>query len=101
MECVCRLVAPGGAVVPGQWTFVAISYDNSGGNNGSYIFQVGNTQITGNTGFDGNSVVGTTYIGINPNFDNEFQGEMAHVFFYNTVLTAAQLANLQANCPSG
>lgn len=93
-------VVGGGAVTDGQWTFVAISYDNSGGNNGAYIFQVGGTQFTGSTSFDGGSVGSTTNIGINPNFDSEFQGEIADAFFYNTALTAQQLANIQENGPN-
>ena len=72
----------------GQWTFVAVSYDNIAQ---TYIFQVGDTQTTGTTAFDGNGVEGTTYIGINPNFDFEFNGEVADAFFFNTALTAAQL----------
>ena len=92
-------VVPDGAVVPGQWTFVAVSYNNSGGNNGTYILQVGGTQVTGSTSFDGSSVPNITSIGINPNFDSQFQGGIADVFFYDTALTAQQLSNIQQNGP--
>src|SRR5260370_22390932 len=93
-------VVAGGTVATNQWVFVAISYNNSGGNNGTYIYQVGGTQFTGSTAFDGGSVAGTTYLGINPNFDSEFQGEIADAFFYNTALTSGQLNNIQQNGPS-
>jgi hypothetical protein len=89
----------GGQIVTGQWVFVAVSYNNSGGNNGTYVFQVGTNQFTGATSFDGNSVAGVTDIGINPNFDFEFDGEIADAFFYNTALTATQLNNIQQNGP--
>jgi hypothetical protein len=93
-------VVAGGQVTTGQWVFVAVSYDNSGGNNGTYVFQLGTSQFSGSTSFDGNSVAGQTDIGINPNFDNEFDGEVADAFFYNTALTATQLSNIQQNGPS-
>jgi hypothetical protein len=64
------------------------------------VFQVGSSQFTGSTSFDGNSVAGQTDIGINPNFDNEFDGEIADAFFYDTALTASQLSNIQQNGPS-
>ena len=85
----------GGAVGTGVWTFVAVSYNNSGGDNGTYTFEVGTNQYTGNTSFDGNSVTGTTYIGVNPNFNSEFQGEIADVFFYNNAETASQLLTIE------
>jgi hypothetical protein len=93
-------VVGGGSVATNQWVFVAASYNNSGGNNGSYIFQVGANQFTGSTSFDGNSVAGTTYLGINPNFDLQFQGEIADAFFYNTALTASQLTAIEEGGPS-
>jgi len=93
-------VVAGGAVVQGQWTFVAVSYDNSGGNNGSYIFQVGANQFTGTTSFSPASIAGTTYIGINPSFDSEFQGGIADAFFYNAALSASQLNQIEQNGPS-
>lgn len=89
----------GGNITPGSWTFVAVSYDNTGGAHGTYIFQVGTHQSTGSTNFDVNSVAGTTYIGINPNFDSEFQGGIADAFFFNTALSASDLMNIQANGP--
>lgn len=93
-------VVPGGAVATNQWVFVAVSYNNTAGNNGSYIFQVGTNQFTGSTAFDGNSVAGSTDIGINPNFDSQFQGEIADAFFYNTALTSAQLNAIQSGGPN-
>ncbi len=89
--------AGNGTANTGQWTFVAVSYDNTAQ---TYIFQVGNSQVTGSLGFDSDGVVGTTYIGINPNFDFELNGEVADVFFYNTALTAAQLNAIAQEGPS-
>lgn len=45
-------------------------------------------------------MAGTTSIGINPNFDHEFQGEIADAFFYNTALTASQLMAIQQGGPN-
>ncbi len=81
----------------GQWTFVAVSYDNTAQ---TYILQVGGQQTTGSTGFDGNGAEGFTFLGINPNFDYEFNGSMADVFFYNTALTANQLNAIYQGGPS-
>jgi uncharacterized protein (TIGR03437 family) len=81
----------------GQWTFVAVSYDNVAQ---TYILQVGNQQTTGSLNFDGNGVEGFTFLGINPNFDYEFNGSMADVFFYNTALTANQLNAIYQGGPS-
>ena len=81
----------------GQWTFVAVSYNNL---TQTYILQVGNTQIAGTTYFDNGSLEGRTYIGINPNFDFEFNGEIADVFFYNTALSAWQLNAIAQGGPS-
>jgi hypothetical protein len=93
-------LVPGGAVTQGQFVFVAASYDNTGGNNGSYVFQVGANQFAGTTAFDGGSVAGATFIGINPNFDSEFQGEIADAFFCSNALNASQLNTIQAKGPS-
>lgn len=63
----------------GQWTFVAVSYDNTAQ---TYIFQVGMNQVTGSTNFSRSDSAGTaTYIGINPNYDFEFNGSVADAFF--------------------
>ena len=86
-----------GTANTGQWIFVAVSYDNTAQ---TYIFQVGNSQVTGTTAFDGNGVEGTTYIGINPNFDFEFNGEVADAFFYNTALSASQLNAIAQGGPN-
>jgi len=91
-------VVGNGTANTGVWTFVAVSY--SGGANGHYIFQVGSNQMTGTTNFDGGGVENITYIGINPNFDFEFQGGIADAFFYNTALSASQLANIGSTGPS-
>ena len=93
-------VVAGGTVPSNVWVFVAVSYDNHLGNNGSFIFQVGTTQFPGSTAFDGASVPGVTDIGINPNFDFEFQGEIADAFFYDMALTGPQLAAIQAGGPN-
>ena len=89
-------VVGGGTANTGNWTFVAVSYDNVAHH---YVFQVGTNQFTGTTNFDGGGVQHVTDIGINPNFDAEFQGEVADAFFYNSALTAGQLANIQENGP--
>jgi len=91
-------VVGNGTANTGVWTFVAVSL--AGGASGNYIFQVGTNQVTGATSFDNGGVENVTYIGINPNFDFEFQGEIADAFFYNTALTASQLANIGSNGPS-
>jgi len=89
-------VAGGGQVQFDQWVFFAVSYNNTAN---SYILQVGTNQVSGSTAFDGNAQV-PTYIGQNPNFDLGFHGELADVFFYDTALTGAELANIQLNGPS-
>ena len=89
-------VVGGGTANTGNWTFVAVSYDNVAH---KYIFQVGATQFTGSTNFDGGGVQHVTDIGINPNFDSQFQGEVADAFFYDSALTAGQLTNIQENGP--
>jgi hypothetical protein len=88
-------VVGGGQVSLNQWVFVAVSYNNPAG---TYILQVGTNQVTGVTAFD-SSDVPSTYLGLNPNFDAPFRGEMADVFFYNTALSGSQLANIQQNGP--
>jgi len=80
------------------WTFVAASY--GGGASGNYIFQVGGSQLAGSTGFDNNGVENITYIGINPNYDSEFQGEIADAFFYNDALSSSQLNAIEQGGPS-
>ncbi|HKE28545.1 MAG TPA: hypothetical protein VKB88_39615 [Bryobacteraceae bacterium] len=91
-------VVGGGSANTGTWTFVGVSY--SGGASGSYIFQVGAKQFTGSTNFDNGGVENVTDIGINPDFDSEFQGEIADAFFFNNALNATQLSNIEANGPS-
>jgi hypothetical protein len=81
----------------GQWTFAAVSYDNIAH---SYIFQVGNNQVTGTLNFDGGGVKNITYLGINPNFDFELNGEIADAFFYNNALNADQLNAIQQGGPA-
>jgi len=91
-------VVSNGAANTGVWTFVGVSY--SGGANGSYIFQVGGSQIAGSTSFDNGGVENITYIGINPNFDSAFNGEIADAFFYNNALTSSQLNAIEQGGPS-
>ena len=90
-------VVGGGSAANSAWTFVAVSYNN---NTSTYILQVGANQFTGSTLFDNSGVSGTTDLGINPNFDFEFNGEIADAFFYNSALTTSQLSNIQQNGPS-
>jgi hypothetical protein len=93
-------VVGGGQVSQGTWTFVAVSYNNPSGGAGSYVFDVGGNLLTGSTDFDGSSVAGTTYIGVNPNFDHEFDGEIADAFFCDTALTGSQLNAIETGGPS-
>ncbi|MDE3164192.1 MAG: PEP-CTERM sorting domain-containing protein [Acidobacteriota bacterium] len=89
-------VAGGGQVSLNQWVFLAVSYNNPAG---TYVFQAGTNQVSGTTSFD-LADMPTTYIGMNPNYDAPFRGEMADVFFLDTALSGAQLANIQQNGPS-
>lgn len=83
----------------GVWTFVAISYTRTGATSGGYTFVVDGDSMTGSTGFDYGGVEGTTYLGINPNFDYELNGEIADAFFYNNALTLAQLQGIESGGP--
>jgi len=85
------------AVVPGAWTFVAVRFDQA---TNSYSFDVGANRISCTTNFDTNSVTSGTTIGRNPNFDSPFGGEFADVFFFNQVLTNAQIDAIRVGGPT-
>jgi hypothetical protein len=99
----------GGSVVgkvparPGKWVFVAVSFDQSSGP-GRYAFYVHDgsqtTVLTGNDAFDADSVTAGVTIGRNPKFDQPFKGDIADAFFYNGILTRAQIAKIIALGPS-
>ncbi|GEM_PF-1922834 len=90
-------VAFGPGAATGQWTFVAVSYDNVAH---TWVAQVNSATGSGTTGFDGNGVEGITYLGINPHFDFEFNGQMADVFFFNNAMTLAQLNAIRLGGPA-
>ncbi len=79
------------------WTFLAISYDNVA-HTATFDFAGGTATVS--TGFDGNGVEGTTYLGINPHFDFEFNGQMADAFFFNNALTYQQMEAIRLGGPA-
>ena len=77
----------GGAVVPGEWTFLAARYDA--------VANIGALTVNGITvgplsaGPGGGEAF--TLIGRNPNLDSPFVGRIDNIFFYDEYLTDAQI----------
>jgi len=92
------------AAVNGKWIFVAVSFDNTASGTGNYAFYVNDgtttTTLTGTDTFDSDSVTTGVTIGRNPNFDQPFKGEIANAFFYDGVLTKAQIEAIVARGPA-
>ena len=78
-------------MVPNQWVFVAVRYNQA---TGTMSLDVNGTMTTASTNF-GPSQLTTFTIGRNPTFDNPFDGKIDSVFVYNQYLTDAQLNKLQ------
>jgi hypothetical protein len=85
-------IVSGATVVPNQWTFVAVRYDQT---TGAMSLDVNGTITNGSTNFGATAVKGLV-IGRNPNFDSPFDGLIDNVFVFNQYLTDAQLASIQA-----
>jgi hypothetical protein len=87
----------------GQWIFMAVAY-NQATLPGKFAFYVHNKSgmhtILGTDNFDTDSVSTGVTIGRNPNFDQPFSGFAANVFFYDGILTKAQIDNIIATGPS-
>ncbi|MFO0799724.1 MAG: LamG-like jellyroll fold domain-containing protein [Gemmataceae bacterium] len=81
----------GPPVVPGQWTFVAVRYDQT---TETLTLDVDGTRVTAPTDFDGFST-NTLTIGRNPNFDTPFDGLIDGVFVYDRLLTDAEIYGLR------
>jgi hypothetical protein len=84
-------VVAGGPVTAGQWTFVAVRYDQA---TGTMAFDVNGTFTYSETHFD-LSQLNTFTIGRNPSFAAWFDGEIDDVFVYNQLLSNAQLDTIQ------
>lgn len=80
------------SVSTGEWTFVAVVYDQNAQTVTLYV----DGQTMSETGALGN---GETYlhIGSNPGFGEYFHGTIDEVFFYNEPLTNTQLDNIMNN----
>lgn len=92
------------AAIPGKWTFLAVSYDQSA-SPGTYAFYANDggqtTVMKGAANFDSDSVTKAVTIGSNPNYDHAFRGAVANAFFYKGILSADQIEQLIAKGPSG
>ncbi|MGP0064470.1 MAG: beta strand repeat-containing protein, partial [Isosphaeraceae bacterium] len=84
-------VVSGAAVVPNQWVFVAVRYNQA---TQTMSLDVNGTITNASTDFD-LSQTNTLTIGRNPNFDTPFDGKIDSVFVYNQYLTNAQLSAIQ------
>ena len=84
-------VVGGAAVVPNQWVFVAVRYNQTAG---TMSLDVNGTFTNATTDFDLNQL-NTLTIGRNPSFAAWFTGKIDQVFVYNQVLTVAQLNTIQ------
>lgn len=82
-------VLGGEAAVTGDWTFVAVAYDQAAS---SATLFVNDRVYT----LAGSAAVGTgwtyTRIGMNPSFGEYFAGTIDEVFFFSAALTPAQIA---------
>lgn len=81
-----------GAVVPGDWVFVAASYDATGD---SCFFLSGLYGCTSSQ--PGGSIRTDTTIGRNPGFDLPFIGRADNVFFFDEALTEDELNRIFEN----
>ncbi len=84
-------VVSGAAVVPNQWVFVAVSYNQAAG---TMSLDVNGTFTSARTDFD-LTQLNTLTIGRNPSFSTLFNGKIDGVFVYNQVLSSAQLDAIQ------
>lgn len=84
-----------GAVVIGEWTFLAASYNQV---TGAAAFMVNDLYFEyPSNEFLGPSVLTTTTIGRNPNFDFPFVGLIDNVFFFDEYLSADALRDIRLN----
>ena len=82
-----------GGVVANEWTFLAASYDQT---TGAAAFMVNDVYFEYAAGeFLGSSVLTTTTIGRNPNFDSPFVGVIDNVFFFNEYLGQGNLNDIR------
>jgi RHS repeat-associated protein len=79
-------------VTPGQWTFVAVVYDQTAATVTLYVN--GKSFTTSGTLGSGNTI---TRIGSNPGFGSYFAGSIDNVFILDDALNASQIADIQAS----
>lgn len=79
-------------VTTGDWTFVAVSYDQATSRVTLYVD--GNTKSETGTPGTGHS---TLRIGSNPSYGEFFSGTVDDVFFFDQVLTTSQLDHIRIN----
>lgn len=84
------VVSSGITVIPGQWVFLAVRYDQAGN---TVVLNVDGAQFisagTLGTGFS------VTTIGRNPGYDLPFMGRIDNVFFFDDVLSDARLEEIR------
>jgi Concanavalin A-like lectin/glucanases superfamily/PEP-CTERM motif len=82
-------------VIPGDWVFIAATYDQTSGTNCLFLSGVygcnGGVSVLGDDGHP------DTTIGRNPNFDFPFIGRIDNAFFFDEALSQAQLIDIFQN----
>ena len=81
------------APTSGEWTFLAVAYDNA---NSSMTFYVDDQSFTTSTSFG--STAHTYFdIGHNPSFNESFSGTIDEVFVFNETLSGNQIATIRTS----
>lgn len=85
-------VVGGDLVVPGEWVFLAVTYDQAAGETRFWVDDQPFTRVSSHS--DGEAQL---TIGRNPNFDFVFDGRIDDVFIYDDVLSDVEIADIRAN----